>query len=136
MVERIENHFMNKYTQSCGNHSRGFKSKYDNEFLLHQKMKRYYLKNTRGYECKQRSLERLRERSAFIQDTKGEQVPFVYQSNAEAFDKVINKELAAENAEFIRLYGRNKKNDSNYDSDDEIIHLCRSRKDCCCYAWI
>ncbi len=135
MVEQYDNHSMNLYTHSYGHIPKRSQRRYENEFFLRKKMKRYYLKITRGYECKQRFLERLRARLAFLQDTKGEEVPFVYESNASKFDKIIKKQLAVENKEFERLCGI-ESDDEDSDSEDEIIHMCRDRRYCCCSMWI
>ncbi len=109
MVEMMDNHTMNLHTH---------KSRYENVFLLHQKMKRYHLKVTRGYASKQRSLERSRARDSFLEEQEGEKVPFEYVSNCDKFDKIIQKELREENELFKKLFGPSD-SDSDSDSDDD-----------------
>jgi hypothetical protein len=110
MVDMMDNHIMNLHTH---------KSRYENVFLLHQKMKRYHLKVTRGYAGKQRSLERSRARVSFLQELEGENVPFEYVSNGDKFDKVIQKELREENELFKKLYGPSDDECDNHDDSDD-----------------
>ena len=123
MVDIMENHFMNTHTH---------KSRKENEYLLHQRMKRYFLKVTRGYASKRRSLERSYARDSCSRETEGEEVPFEYVSNAEKFDKIIQEELRKEKEHLNHLCGLYLEAE---DSDDDDFYysgcLGKEKSHCC-----